>query len=83
MADIKDIMGIKGSAKAPAAKKTKGSTLNVTSPSCQFMLSIAPTMNVSVKRSPKTVTTPELKSSLSVSTSLVMRVMRRPIGFLS
>ena len=24
MADIKDIMGIKGSAKAPAAKKTKG-----------------------------------------------------------
>ena len=64
-------------------KKTNGSTLKVTSASCQFMLSIAATMNASVNRSPKTVTTPELKSSFSVSTSLVMRVMRRPIGFLS
>ncbi len=66
-----------------AATKTSGSTLNVTSASCQFIRSIAATMKTSVNTSPNTVTTPELKSSLSVSTSLVMRVIRRPIGFLS
>jgi hypothetical protein len=66
-----------------AVTNTNGSTPNVTSASRQFMLSIAPTMKSSVKTSPNTVTTPELKSSFSVSTSFVMRVMRRPTGFLS
>ncbi len=47
------------------------------------MVSIAPTMKTRVKTSPKTVTTPELKSSLRVSTSLVIRVMRRPTGLRS
>ena len=40
-------------------------------------------MKSSVKMSPNTETTPELNSSFSVSTSLVMRVIRRPTGFLS
>jgi hypothetical protein len=40
-------------------------------------------MKISVKRSPNTVTTPELKSSFSASTSLVTRVIRRPTGFRS
>ncbi len=47
------------------------------------MESMATTMKSSVKMSPKTDTSPELKSSLSVSTSLVIRVMRRPTGFRS
>ncbi len=66
-----------------AAKNTSGRTLNDTSASCQFMRSIAATMNVSVKMSPKTVTRPELNSVFRVSTSLVIRVISRPTGFLS
>jgi hypothetical protein len=42
-----------------------------------------PMMATTVNRSPKTVTSPDEKSSLSVSTSLVTRVIRRPTGFRS
>ena len=69
--------------KRKAVSTTNGSTLKVISASLQSMMSMALRMNPSVKRSPNTATTPEAKSSFSVSTSLVMRVMRRPTGFLS
>ena len=38
---------------------------------------------MSVNTSPKTDTTPDVKSSLSTSTSVVSRVIRRPTGFRS
>ena len=44
---------------------------------------MAATMKTKMNRSPNTVTTPEPKSSLSVSTSDVMRVMSRPTGLRS
>ena len=47
------------------------------------MASIIPMMAISVKASPKIVTTPEENSSFSVSTSDVTLVISRPTGFRS
>ena len=63
--------------RARAARRT-GITANATSASRQSATSIRIMMAASVNRSPNTVTTPEEKSSFSVSTSEVTRVMRRP-----
>ena len=64
-------------------RKKKGSTEKVTRASRQSRASITPMIPKRVKRSPKTVTTPEVKSSLIASTSVVTRVMSRPTGFRS
>ena len=69
--------------KTKAAHTTNGRTLKVTRASPASIHSIAATMNTRMNRSPNTVTTPEPKSSLSVSTSEVIRVISRPTGFLS
>ncbi len=69
--------------KRKAAHATRGSTLKETRASLQSIRSMATTMKTRVKTSPKTVTIPEAKSSFSVSTSFVIRVMRRPTGFRS
>ena len=76
------------SARAPAPEpvvttKKSGSTEKVTRASRQFRASITPMIPKSVKRSPNTVTTPEVKSSFTASTSVVTRVMSRPTGFRS
>ena len=63
--------------------KKNGITAKVTSASFQFMYSITPMIPNSVNRSPNTVTTPDVNSSLTASTSVVTRVIRRPTGFLS
>ncbi len=63
--------------------KKSGITENVTRASRQSRASITPMIPSSAKRSPKTVTTPEVKSSLMASTSLVTRVMSRPTGWRS
>ena len=63
--------------------KKSGITEKVTRASFQFMATITPMIPKSVKRSPNTVTTPEVKSSLTASTSVVTRVMSRPTGFWS
>ena len=47
------------------------------------MPSITIMIPASVKMSPKTATTPAVKSSLSTSTSLVTRVISRPTGLRS
>ena len=47
------------------------------------MISIATLIATSVNKSPSPETTPAVKSSLSVSTSDVTRVISRPTGFLS
>ncbi len=60
-----------------------GSTEKATSASRQSIHSITPMMPASVNRSPKTVTTPDVKRSLSTSTSDVTRVIRRPTGLRS
>ncbi len=61
----------------------RGSTVNATSASRQFMTSIATMMPASTRTSPKIVTMPEANMSLSASTSVVTRVISRPIGFRS
>ena len=60
-----------------------GSTTKLTSASFQFMPSITIMMPTSVNTSPKIATTPEVKSSLSTSTSVVTRVISRPTGLRS
>ena len=64
-------------------RKKSGITEKVTSASRQFMHSITPMIPNSVNRSPKTVTTPEVNSSFTASTSVVTRVIRRPTGLRS
>lgn len=61
-------------------RKKAGSVAKVTSARRQSSASITVMMPSSVNRSPKTVTTPAVNSSLSASTSLVTRVIRRPSG---
>ena len=63
--------------------KKSGITAKVTRARRQFIHTITPMIPNSVKRSPNTVTTPEVKSSFTASTSVVTRVIRRPTGFLS
>ena len=63
--------------------KKRGMTANVTRASRQLRLTITAMMPTRAKRSPKTVTTPEVKSSLTASTSVVTRVMSRPTGLRS
>ena len=69
--------------KTRAVSHTSGMTEKVTSASRQSMASIMPMMARSVNTSPKRVTTPEEKSSFSVSTSDVTRVISRPTGLRS
>jgi len=61
---------------------TSGRTVNTTRARRQSIQSITPTMPNRVAISPKTATTPEVMSSLSASTSLVILVTRRPTGVL-
>ena len=63
--------------------KKRGSTAKVTRARRQSRASITPMIPKRVKRSPKTVTRPEVKSSFTASTSLVTRVMSRPTGWRS
>ncbi len=63
--------------------QTSGITAKATSASRQSIASIMTMMATRVNTSPKMVTTPEEKSSFSVSTSEVTRVIRRPTGFRS
>ncbi len=60
-----------------------GSTAKATSARRQFMPSMTTMIPTSVSTSPKIVTTPDVKSSFSASTSEVTRVIKRPTGFLS
>ncbi|MGC4081579.1 MAG: hypothetical protein QM736_05545 [Vicinamibacterales bacterium] len=60
-----------------------GSTANATSASRQFIHTIIAMMPTSVNTSPKIVTTPDVKSSFSTSTSVVTRVISRPTGLRS
>ena len=69
--------------KMRAVSQTSGITAKVTSASRQSIASIIPMMAISVKASPKIVTTPEENSSFSVSTSEVTRVISRPTGLRS
>ena len=55
----------------------------VTILSSQFMLNIKKRINIILKQSPIIATTPSDNNSESASTSLVVLVIRRPIGFLS
>ena len=64
-------------------RKKRGITEKVTRARRQSRASITPMIPNSVNRSPKTVTTPEVNSSFTASTSVVTRVMSRPTGFLS
>ena len=63
--------------------KNSGMTENVTSASRQFIQTMTPMIPNSVNRSPNTVTTPEVNSSFTASTSVVTRVIRRPTGLRS
>ena len=63
--------------------KKSGITAKVTRARRQFIHTMTPMIPNSVNRSPNTVTTPEVKSSFTASTSVVTRVIRRPTGFLS
>ena len=69
--------------KVRVTAKMSGSTENVTSSSSTFRWIIAITMPISANTSPTVATTPAVNSSFSTSTSLVTRVINRPIGFLS
>ena len=60
-----------------------GSTEKATSARRQSMISSTIMMPTSVKTSPNTDTTPEVKRSLSTSTSVVTRVISRPTGLRS
>jgi len=64
-------------------RKKRGMTAKVSSASRQSSASITPMIPNSVNRSPNTVTTPEVNSSFTASTSVVTRVISRPTGFLS
>ena len=65
------------------SRKNSGITAKVTSARRQSSASITPMIPSSVNRSPNTVTTPEVNSSFTASTSVVTRVISRPTGFLS
>ena len=65
------------------AVKSAGTAAKVTSASCQFIQSSAAMMPTSSTTSVMIITTPELSSSFSASTSLVARVTTLPIGFRS
>ena len=65
------------------SRKKSGITAKVTSARRQSSASITPMIPTSVKRSPNTVTTPEVNSSLTASTSVVTRVISRPTGWRS
>ena len=69
--------------KIAAVSQTKGMTEKVTSASSRSIASIMTMMATRVNTSPKIVTTPEEKSSFSVSTSDVTRVISRPTGLRS
>ena len=58
-------------------------TAKEASASRQSAASIHTMITPSVKTSPNSATTPEVKSSFSVSTSVVTRVISRPTGFQS
>ena len=60
-----------------------GSTENATSARRQSIHNITPMMPVRLKRSPNTVTTPDVNRSFSTSTSDVTRVISRPTGLRS
>ena len=60
-----------------------GMTASATSASCQFSISITMMIPASVMTSPMIETMPCVMKSFRASTSLVMRVMSRPTGFLS
>ena len=61
----------------------RGTTETATIASRQFIHSITAMMPTSEKRSPNTVTTPDVNRSLRTSTSDVTRVISRPTGFRS
>ena len=69
--------------KTRASRYTSGITAKATSARRQSATSMSTMIATRVNRSPKTVTTPEEKSSFSVSTSEVTRVISRPTGFRS
>ena len=63
--------------------KKSGITAKVTRARRQSRATITAMIPTRVKRSPKTVTTPEVNSSFTASTSVVTRVMSRPTGLRS
>ncbi len=65
------------------SRKKRGITEKVTSASRQSSDSITAMIPTSANRSPNTVTTPEVNSSLTASTSVVTRVISRPTGLRS
>ena len=65
------------------SRKKSGSTAKVTSASRKSSASITPMIPSRVNRSPNTVTTPEVNSSFTASTSVVTRVISRPTGLRS
>ncbi len=65
------------------AAKSKGTVTKDTSASRQSSQNIIPIMAKIITKSPRTSITPEVKSSLSASTSEVIRVIIRPTGYLS
>ena len=60
-----------------------GRTEKATSASRQSITSSTTMMPISVNRSPKPATTPEVNRSFSASTSVVTRVIMRPTGLRS
>ncbi len=62
------------------AAATTGMTMHETSVRRRSMKAMKPRIAASVARSMKTETTPSVKNSLRASTSLVVRVIVRPMG---
>ena len=60
--------------------KSAGTAQKVTSANCQFITSSTVMMPTSSTTSVMIITTPELRSSFSASTSLVARVTTLPMG---